>query len=122
MLGKMQPYGNIPFFWTRHYDKSIQVIGCATEFDDVFITGDLAGHKFLAYYFSKGRVVQVAAMGLSSDILTWMEAMNQNVMPSAEEIRSGTETPQTILRKLKQAKGQGGCRREHCCKKKNIAP
>jgi apoptosis-inducing factor 3 len=23
MLGKMVPFGNIPFFWTRHYNKSI---------------------------------------------------------------------------------------------------
>jgi len=69
----------------------------------------------------KGKVVQVAGMGHSSEVLTWMEAMNQNVMPSAHQIRSGEETPQTILAKLKQSKGQGGCRREHCCKKKNIA-
>ena len=23
MLGKMTPYGMIPFFWTRHYNKSL---------------------------------------------------------------------------------------------------
>jgi len=23
MMGKMVPYGQIPFFWTRHYNKSL---------------------------------------------------------------------------------------------------
>ena len=29
MLGKMVPYGNIPFFWTNHYMKGLQYIGKA---------------------------------------------------------------------------------------------
>jgi NAD(P)H-nitrite reductase large subunit len=29
MLGKMVPFGNIPFYWTRHYNKTVQYIGFA---------------------------------------------------------------------------------------------
>ena len=32
MLGKLAPFANIPFFWTRHYNKSIQYAGYATSF------------------------------------------------------------------------------------------
>ena len=81
----------------------------------------MIGQKFVAFYIKKNRVLQVAGMGNSSDILTWQEAMGQNVMPTAGAIISGEETAQTVFKKLKQSKGKGGCKREHCCKKKNIA-
>ena len=29
MLGKMVPYGNVPFFWTNHYGKGMAYVGNA---------------------------------------------------------------------------------------------
>jgi NADPH-dependent 2,4-dienoyl-CoA reductase/sulfur reductase-like enzyme len=121
MLGKLQPYGNIPFFWTRHYDKSLQVVGHAHKFDEVHVEGDVFGQNFIAYYMNQGRILQVSGMGRSSDVLTMQEAMHQNVMPSGQDVKSGKETPKSVYQKLKQSKGLGGCRRENCCRKKNIA-
>jgi len=44
MLGKLQPYGSLPFFWTRHYNKSLQYVGDGSVgFSDIHITGDLDG-------------------------------------------------------------------------------
>lgn len=42
MLGKFIPYGNTPFFWTRHYNKSIQYVGHTIGYDEVIIHGDVA--------------------------------------------------------------------------------
>lgn len=49
-----------------------------------------------------------------------MEAMHQNIMPSAADIKSGKETPETLRGKLKQNKGASRCRRENCCHKKSM--
>jgi hypothetical protein len=49
-----------------------------------------------------------------------MEAMSQNLMPSAEDIKSGKETVETVRAKLKQNKGASKCKREHCCQKKPV--
>lgn len=56
MLGKMVPFGNIPFFWTRHYNKSIQYVGNVQSFDEVFIQGDVAANKFVAFYIKDGKI------------------------------------------------------------------
>ena len=65
MLDKYVPYQGIPFFWTRHYNKSMQFIGCnSVGYDKVVIKGKMKKHKFLAYYIdSQDRVVAVAGMG-----------------------------------------------------------
>lgn len=41
-------------------------------------------------------------------------------MPSAEDLKSGKETVESLQTKLKQNKGASRCRREHCCQKKPI--
>lgn len=43
MLGKLVPYSSVPFFWTRHYNKSIQFVGNNSEYAEVYYSGDVAG-------------------------------------------------------------------------------
>ena len=57
---------------------------------------------------------------MSHGILTYMEAMYQNQLPSAEDVKSGKETVDTLKAKLKQNKGASRCRRENCCHKKPV--
>jgi NADPH-dependent 2,4-dienoyl-CoA reductase/sulfur reductase-like enzyme len=60
MLGKMVPFGSIPFFWTRHYNKTIQYVGYAEDFSEVFVQGDILANKFVAYYIKDNKVLAVA--------------------------------------------------------------
>jgi hypothetical protein len=60
MLGKFMPYGNTPFFWTRHYNKSLQFVGHSSNYDEVFIQGNPLENKFLAYYIKNNKVIAVA--------------------------------------------------------------
>ena len=77
MLDKYVPYSGIPFFSTRHYNKSLQFIGCnSVGYEKVVIKGKLNKHKFLAYYIdSEDRVVAVAGMGKPKKMLILLEAM-----------------------------------------------
>jgi len=61
MLGKMIPYGKIPFFWTRNYNKNLLVVGHHNGFDEVHMTGSPYEKDFLAYYIKDGKVVSAAA-------------------------------------------------------------
>lgn len=54
MLGKLIPYSSIPFFWTRHYNKSLQYIGAGeVGFEEIHYEGDVEKNKFIAYYINK---------------------------------------------------------------------
>lgn len=118
MMGKLVPFGTVPFYWTRHYNKSIQYAGFAAEYDEVHITGSLDEGKFVAFYAKDGKVRAVAGSMQSAAVLTFMEAMHQNLMPSLADLKSGKETWETVRAKLKSNKGASKCKREHCCHKK----
>jgi NADPH-dependent 2,4-dienoyl-CoA reductase/sulfur reductase-like enzyme len=60
MLGKLVPFGNVPFYWTRHYNKSIQYAGYATDYDEVHIQGSVAEGKFVALFIKDNKVQAVA--------------------------------------------------------------
>jgi NADPH-dependent 2,4-dienoyl-CoA reductase/sulfur reductase-like enzyme len=118
MMGKLVPYGNIPFFWTKHYNKSIQFIGYNNGYERVHIEGDLADFKYLAYYIKGDKIVGIAGQGNSASILVYFEAMKQNLMPSATDLFSGKETVDSVKNRLKKNTGGSRCSRENCCSKK----
>ena len=69
MLGKHVPYGDVPFFWTRHYNKGLQYVGYAPNYDGVYIDGDV-NDKFVAYYHKNNRILAAAGVMRSVDVLT----------------------------------------------------
>src|SRR6185369_6941599 len=42
ILGKNQPFDAVPFFWSQHYDVSINYVGHAEKWDSADVTGSLA--------------------------------------------------------------------------------
>jgi hypothetical protein len=87
MIGKHRPVDHVPFFWTRFFNSSVQYTGNTKSWDEVIVKGDVKQMKFVAYYIKKGKVVAAAAMNSLNSIMTINEALNQGVMPTADQIR-----------------------------------
>lgn len=116
MLGKYVPFGATPFFWTRHYNKSIQYIGHCIRPDEVIVKGDVKGGKWMAYYVKNNRIEAVSGQGMSKNVLTMLESFNQNKIPSPDDIRSEKVTPEILAKGMKMTGGRG-CTRADCCNK-----
>lgn len=86
ILGKKIPLDNVPFFWTRSFDNSVQFTGMTAGYDKVHIAGDLAAQKFVAYYFKEGKVIGASTMNSLNSIMIINEALKQGVMPPADEV------------------------------------
>jgi NADPH-dependent 2,4-dienoyl-CoA reductase/sulfur reductase-like enzyme/nitrite reductase/ring-hydroxylating ferredoxin subunit len=63
ILGKAEPYDDVPFFWSMHYDVGVNYVGHAESFDQVRIEGDVAGRDCRVSYLKAGRVLAVATVG-----------------------------------------------------------
>lgn len=118
MLGKFIPYGNTPFFWTRHYNKSIQYIGHAHSYDSVHVEGSVESNKFIAYYIKDNKVLAIAGQDKGADMLTMFEAFNQNKMPPADQLTSGAVTPKSLRESLQI--NSSGCKNCRCKRMVNI--
>jgi NADPH-dependent 2,4-dienoyl-CoA reductase/sulfur reductase-like enzyme/nitrite reductase/ring-hydroxylating ferredoxin subunit len=62
MLGFRQRFAAVPFFWSLHYDDSINYLGHAEKWDAIEVEGDIAGKNCLVRYKVKGRTMAVASI------------------------------------------------------------
>jgi 3-phenylpropionate/trans-cinnamate dioxygenase ferredoxin reductase subunit len=56
-------YDAVPFFWSNHYDASITYVGHAERWDDVRVSGDVAGGDCAVAFRAEGRTLAVATAG-----------------------------------------------------------
>jgi apoptosis-inducing factor 3 len=77
MLGAREKYEVVPFFWSQHYDVSINYVGHAETWNDLTIEGDIAARDCLLRYRHNGRVLAVASIGRDIDSLQ-AEAMMES--------------------------------------------
>jgi apoptosis-inducing factor 3 len=62
MLGRDEHYRAPPFFWSQHYDISVDYVGHAERWDKIEIEGDIAAHDVTLRYREGGRVRAVATI------------------------------------------------------------
>ena len=68
MLGKGEPYEEIPWFWSDQYDYNLQYLGCHTEWDELVVRGSLEERNFVAFYRRDGRVLAAVALNRGREL------------------------------------------------------
>jgi apoptosis-inducing factor 3 len=77
MLGERQRFGDVPFFWSQHYDVPINYIGHAEKWDDLQIEGDVNKRDCLVRYRRNGKLLAVASIYRDLDNLKEELAMER---------------------------------------------
>jgi NADPH-dependent 2,4-dienoyl-CoA reductase/sulfur reductase-like enzyme len=62
ILGQRQPFDAVPFFWSQHYDVTINYVGHAEKWDAVAIDGALSAHDCSVTYKRGDRTLAVATI------------------------------------------------------------
>ena len=62
MLGYREKFDAVPFFWSQHYDVSINYVGHAEQWDELLIEGDIAGKDCLVRFKRNGRTLAVVTI------------------------------------------------------------
>lgn len=63
MLGMRERFTAVPFFWSAHYDATINYVGHAERWDDVEISGSLDARDCSVTYRAGGKALAVATVG-----------------------------------------------------------
>jgi apoptosis-inducing factor 3 len=63
LLGPQQPFTDVPFFWTHHYDMELRYTGHGMGWDEIRAEGSLAQRDYIARFHRKGRLVAAASVG-----------------------------------------------------------
>ncbi len=62
ILGRREPFDAVPFFWSQHYEATINYVGHAEKWDTVTIDGSLAAHDCTVTYKRGDRTLAVATI------------------------------------------------------------
>ena len=63
MLGARERFDAVPFFWSRHYDVTINYVGHAEKWDEASVDGSLEGLDCSVEYRRGGKTLAVATIG-----------------------------------------------------------
>ena len=63
MLGARKRFDDVPFFWSVHYDATINYTGHAEEWDDIQVEGDIEQMDCIVKYRFAGRTLAAATIG-----------------------------------------------------------
>jgi NADPH-dependent 2,4-dienoyl-CoA reductase/sulfur reductase-like enzyme/nitrite reductase/ring-hydroxylating ferredoxin subunit len=63
MLGRRQRFDAVPFFWSQHYDVTINYVGHARDWDAIERDGDLESRDCTLTFRREGRTLAVATIG-----------------------------------------------------------
>jgi 3-phenylpropionate/trans-cinnamate dioxygenase ferredoxin reductase subunit len=72
MLGQVEAYDRIPYFFSDQYETGMEYSGHATDWDEVDFRGDVAAREFIAFWLKDERLVA---------------GMNMNVWDVSDPIR-----------------------------------
>lgn len=62
IMGQSEAFDAVPFFWSQHYDVSINYVGHAESWDETVVEGDLAARDGLVRFRRGGRTLAVASL------------------------------------------------------------
>jgi 3-phenylpropionate/trans-cinnamate dioxygenase ferredoxin reductase subunit len=62
MLGRFEPYGDAPWFWSEQFGTRMQTAGLPDPEHETILRGDPAGESFALYHLAEGRLMAVEAL------------------------------------------------------------
>jgi 3-phenylpropionate/trans-cinnamate dioxygenase ferredoxin reductase component len=84
------PYDYVHSFWSDQFDKTVEYVGFAAEWDSITVEGSLRDQDFIVRYLREGKLLAAAAMGRGGDPESEEPSELKNI---ASQIRAGHAKP-----------------------------
>ena len=81
MLGQRVRFDAVPFFWSQHYDVTINYVGHAEQWDAIDRDGEIAAQDCTLSFRRGGRTLAVATIGRDLDSLRSELELEQATVP-----------------------------------------
>lgn len=69
MVGRSEPFRDVPFFWTSHFEQSIAYVGHADRWDDATLVGDCGSNDCAVTFSKNGKPLALATIGRNEESL-----------------------------------------------------
>lgn len=86
ILGKPEPYGAVPWFWSNQYDLKLQTIGLNIGHDETVLRGTAHSRSFTVAYLHAGRVVAFDCINSPRDFVQGKELIERGQVVPADKL------------------------------------
>lgn len=77
LLGKREPYGSVPWFWSDQADLKLQIAGLSTGFDQTIVRGNPDDEHFSVLYYADGALIAIDSVNDAPDYMVVRRALGQ---------------------------------------------
>ncbi|SCL28716.1 3-phenylpropionate/trans-cinnamate dioxygenase ferredoxin reductase subunit [Micromonospora rhizosphaerae] len=84
LVGRRQPYADVPWFWSDQYDLKLQIAGVPIGYDQIVVRGDPDGESFSVLYYRRGSLLAINAVNSTRDYLAVRKALASGTSIPAE--------------------------------------
>jgi NADPH-dependent 2,4-dienoyl-CoA reductase/sulfur reductase-like enzyme len=86
MLGLGEPFNDVPFFWSQHYDVTLNYVGHAGGDADIEVIGSLEKRDATVVYRRGGKVAAVLTVGRDRQSLEIEAALERMDLSAVDEL------------------------------------
>jgi 3-phenylpropionate/trans-cinnamate dioxygenase ferredoxin reductase subunit len=79
MLGRGEPFQEVPWFWSDQYDVNLQMLGYTTPDKDRVVRGSFDARNFIAFFLEGDQVVAAIALNRGRDIAATRRLIERRV-------------------------------------------
>ncbi|MEO8223394.1 MAG: FAD-dependent oxidoreductase [Gammaproteobacteria bacterium] len=100
ILGRLEPYAQVPWFWSDQYDLKLQIVGLNSASDQAVIRGDPASRSFAVFFLGDGRLTAVYAINSPREFMLSKKLIASGARPEAALLRDTTVSFKAIAEAL----------------------
>lgn len=69
ILGRLEPYAQVPWFWSDQYDLKMQIAGLQSPHHETVVRGDPGSRSFAVFSLDSGRLASVCAVNSPKEFM-----------------------------------------------------
>ncbi len=97
LMGNLEPYQAVPWFWSDQYDLKLQIAGLSNEFDFEVLRGDVESEKFSLLYFKGHQFIAMDSVNSPAEHMVARKLLATNISPTIEQAGDPNFDLKTLL-------------------------
>lgn len=97
IVGGVDPYHAVPWFWSNQYDLKLQTVGLSTGHDQEVLRGNPADRSFSVVYLKQGRIVALDCVNVVRDYVQGRAAVTEGAVIPADRLADTSVTIKELI-------------------------
>ncbi|RWL48393.1 MAG: NAD(P)/FAD-dependent oxidoreductase [Mesorhizobium sp.] len=97
IVGHVEPFSAVPWFWSDIGDMKLQMVGLTQGGDSHVVLGDLADNKFSIYHYAGSRLLGIESVNRPADHMLGRKMLGAGFSPTPQTVAGGPDALKAAL-------------------------